>query len=102
MSVTLDDIRAAAAVIQGDVIRTPLVPAPRLSRRLGCELYLKLENLQYTGSFKEAPITPPLSGVVPNLGGASCFSRSSQGLPSPNPLHLGEGAKSFPPRLAWR
>ncbi len=53
MSVTLDDIRAAAAVIQGDVIRTPLVPAPRLSRRLGCELYLKLENLQYTGSFKD-------------------------------------------------
>ena len=53
MSVTLDDIRKAAEVIDGSVIRTPLVPAPRLSRRLGCELYLKLESLQYTGSFKD-------------------------------------------------
>lgn len=53
MSVTLDDIRKAAEVIDGSVIRTPLVPAPRLSRRLDCELYLKLENLQYTGSFKD-------------------------------------------------
>jgi len=53
MSVTLDDIRAAAEVIDGAVIRTPLIPAPRLSRRLGCELYLKLESFQYTGSFKD-------------------------------------------------
>ncbi len=53
MAVTLDDIRAAAALLQGEVIRTPLMPAQRLSRRLGCELYLKLENLQYTGSFKD-------------------------------------------------
>jgi threonine dehydratase len=53
MSVTLDDVRKAAEIIDGAVIRTPLVPAPRLSRRLDCELYLKLENLQYTGSFKD-------------------------------------------------
>ena len=53
MAVTLDDIRAAAELLQGEVIRTPLMPAQRLSRRLGCELYLKLENLQYTGSFKD-------------------------------------------------
>ncbi len=53
MSVILDDIRRAAEVIDGTVIRTPLVPAPRLSQRLGCELYLKLESLQYTGSFKD-------------------------------------------------
>jgi len=53
MSVTLDDIRRAAEIIDGAVIRTPLIPAPRLSRRLGCELYLKLESLQYTGSFKD-------------------------------------------------
>jgi len=53
MSVTLDDIRKAAEVIDGAVIRTPLIPAPRLSRRLDCEIYLKLESLQYTGSFKD-------------------------------------------------
>jgi len=53
LTVTLDDIRAAAELLQGEVMRTPLRPAQRLSRRLGCELYLKLENLQYTGSFKD-------------------------------------------------
>ncbi len=53
MTVTPDDIRTAAEQISGEVVRTPLVPARRLGEALGCELYLKLENLQYTGSFKD-------------------------------------------------
>ncbi|HMC95642.1 MAG TPA: pyridoxal-phosphate dependent enzyme, partial [Polyangia bacterium] len=31
---------------------TPLVPAPSLGRRTGADVWLKLENLQRTGSFK--------------------------------------------------
>src|SRR6478736_5892064 len=31
---------------------TPLVPAPALGRRTGIDVWLKLENLQRTGSFK--------------------------------------------------
>src|SRR5256885_8941512 len=31
---------------------TPLVPAPALGRRVGADIWLKLENLQRTGSFK--------------------------------------------------
>ena len=38
MTVTPDDIRGAAAQIAGEVIRTPLVPAPRLGAMLGCRL----------------------------------------------------------------
>ncbi len=53
MTVTASDIKAAAKLIAGEVMRTPLVAAPRLSEILGCELYLKLENLQFTGSFKD-------------------------------------------------
>ncbi len=53
MSVSLADIERAAAEIAGDVVRTPLVPARRLGDMLGCELHLKLENLQVTGSFKD-------------------------------------------------
>jgi threonine dehydratase len=52
MTVRLEDIEAAARVIAGRVTRTPSVPAPSLSRRLGAEIVLKLENLQLTGSFK--------------------------------------------------
>ncbi len=33
-------------------IRTPLVPATRLSLQLGIDLHLKLENLQHTNAFK--------------------------------------------------
>ncbi len=53
MSTTLEQIRDAAVTLQGQVVRTPLVRAGRLSERLGCNLFLKLENLQHTGSFKD-------------------------------------------------
>jgi len=53
MTVGIEDIRAAAAAIEGEVVRTPLIAAPRLSQSLGCEISLKLENLQFTGSFKD-------------------------------------------------
>lgn len=48
----LNDIINAADKIQGILYRTPLVPAPWLSKKIGGEVFLKLENLQYTSSFK--------------------------------------------------
>ena len=50
--VTIDDIRAAAEVLEGHVLRTPSIAAPALSKLSGAEVYLKLENQQVTGSFK--------------------------------------------------
>ena len=35
------------------VLRTPFLPAPRLSRLTGAEVFVKYENLQATSSFKE-------------------------------------------------
>ena len=52
MTVTADNIRNAAALLGGHVLRTPFVDAPMLSRTLGCNLVLKLECLQHTSSFK--------------------------------------------------
>jgi threonine dehydratase len=49
---TLDDIRAARVRIQGDVLRTPLVPYVGDGAPDGAEVHLKLENLQPIGSFK--------------------------------------------------
>jgi threonine dehydratase len=46
--VTLDDIRAAAGVLDGVAIRTPLVPFGRPERRQ----FLKAESLQPIGAFK--------------------------------------------------
>ena len=52
-TVTLADIEAAAKVIAGHVIDTDLDPSRTLSEMLGCEVWLKFENLQFTASFKE-------------------------------------------------
>ncbi len=53
MRTTLEQIHDAAVSLRGQIIRSPLVRAGRLSEQLGCELFLKLENLQNTGSFKD-------------------------------------------------
>ena len=48
----IKDIEAAQARLNGRILRTPLVYSQTLSRLSGAEVYLKLENLQTTGSFK--------------------------------------------------
>jgi threonine dehydratase len=50
---TIEDVRKAAARIEGHVLRTPTLPSAVLSRLTGAEIYLKLDNLQAVGSFKE-------------------------------------------------
>lgn len=50
---TLADVELAQARIAGRVRRTPLSESAALSRLAGCQVHLKLENLQFTGSFKE-------------------------------------------------
>ncbi len=50
---TFDDVSRAQARIAGRVRRTPLSESAALSRLTGCQVFLKLENLQFTGSFKE-------------------------------------------------
>jgi|TARA_B110001452_G_scaffold96171_1_gene79527 threonine dehydratase len=52
MSVSGQDVRNAAAQLEGHVLRTPMVVSPLLSQQLGCNIYTKLECLQYTSSFK--------------------------------------------------
>lgn len=53
MTVTLVDIEKAQATIAGHVLRTPMLPAPKLSALTGAEVLVKYENLQVTNSFKE-------------------------------------------------
>ncbi|MGB6348929.1 MAG: threonine ammonia-lyase [Pseudolabrys sp.] len=53
MGVTVSDIEGARRVIEGSVLRTPMLPAPKLSALTGAEVYVKYENLQVTNSFKE-------------------------------------------------
>jgi threonine dehydratase len=52
VEIEIEDIRRAAEVLADRAARTPLVHSRAFSRRTGAEVYLKLENLQRTGSFK--------------------------------------------------
>jgi threo-3-hydroxy-L-aspartate ammonia-lyase len=50
--ITLDDVRAAAARIEGVAHRTPLLTSRHLDELTGARVFLKAENLQRTGAFK--------------------------------------------------
>lgn len=52
LNVTLAQIHDAHKVLAPLLPATPLVRNPWLSEELGCDLYLKLENMQPIGSFK--------------------------------------------------
>src|SRR5262249_16516761 len=43
----------ARRTIAGQVLRTPMLPPPKLSGLTGAEVFVKYENLQVTNSFKE-------------------------------------------------
>jgi threonine dehydratase len=63
MPITLEDIREAAGRISGAVVRTPIVLSGALSTALGANVYLKLETLQRTGSFKDRGALVKLLGM---------------------------------------
>ncbi len=52
-TLTLADIKAARERLNGSIYRTPCARSETLSRQTGQSIFLKLENLQMTGSFKE-------------------------------------------------
>lgn len=51
--ININDIENARQRINAEILLTPCTYSATLSRLTGCELYLKLENLQKTGSFKD-------------------------------------------------
>ena len=53
MTVTFDDILAARERIAGQVDRTPVRYSRKLSQLTGAEVWIKFDNLHFTGSFKE-------------------------------------------------
>lgn len=62
-AVTLDDIERAAELIKGAVVDTDFDHSRTLSSLLGCEVWLKFENLQFTASFKERGALNRLSAL---------------------------------------
>jgi len=55
------DVTPVVTLYEGN---TPLLPAPVLSARLGCDVYLKVEGANPTGSFKDRGMTMAVSKAV--------------------------------------
>jgi threonine dehydratase len=68
LPVNAKDIERAARTIAGQVEKTPALPSRTLSQLAGANIFLKFENLQFTGSFKER-------GVVNKLASLSAAER---------------------------
>ncbi len=71
------EIGRAAGVLKGRVIRTPLVYSPTFSRLAGFEIYLKLENLQATGSFKIRGATYKILTELDRIGKGGVIAASA-------------------------
>ncbi|MCH9018745.1 MAG: threonine ammonia-lyase [Proteobacteria bacterium] len=77
MTVTLDDIKAAAAAIEGEVVKTPTTHSRTLSEITGAEVVLKFENLQFTGSFKDRGALVKLKSLTPGEMAAGVIAMSA-------------------------
>lgn len=55
---------------------TPLIPAPRLGAELGCQVWLKFEGMNPTGSFKDRGMTMAMT-VAAAQGARACICAST-------------------------
>lgn len=88
LAVSAADVEAAAERIAPHVLTTPCLPNERLSDLVGCEAYLKCENLQHIGAFKARGATNAVlqlpadatSGVVAHSSGnhAAALARAAK------------------------
>jgi len=52
LAITVDDVQAAAARLQGHAIRTPVLTSRTADERTGAQVFFKCENFQRMGAFK--------------------------------------------------
>ena len=73
MQIEFESISTAAQTLNGNIKKTPTIQANKLGKKLNCDLFLKLECLQLTSSFKargaylairDAKINHPDQGLI--------------------------------------
>ena len=84
MTLSIDDIRAAADRLNGHIERTPCRLSKTLSEITGAEVWVKFENLQFTAAYKERGALNTLLQLSDNERGRGVIAASagnhSQGL----------------------
>ena len=76
-AIGIADIRRAAATIAGSVDASPMLHSTRLSELTGAEVYLKLENMQPTGAFKERGAANKLASLTDDERRAGVIAMSA-------------------------
>ncbi len=77
MAVTFADIETACELIKGALVPTPCLPSRTLSDIAGAQVFLKFENLQYTGAFKERGALVKLASLDPRERAAGVAAMSA-------------------------
>ena len=90
--VTLDDIHSAMRRIRSSIYLSPCALSATFSESTGNEVYLKLDNLQRTGAFKER-------GALNKLLSLSTEERA-QGVIAPRPEITRKALPTMPANLA--
>jgi threonine dehydratase len=75
--ISLTDVQQAAEILADSVIRTPLIHSATLSRLAEAQVFLKLENLQKTGSFKVRGASYKLLRRKAEIGTAGVIAASA-------------------------
>ncbi|WP_343079557.1 hydroxyectoine utilization dehydratase EutB [Ostreiculturibacter nitratireducens] len=79
MDFALADILAARRVIRGVADATPFVPSPFMTRAVGQDFLLKLENMQPIGAFKLRGAVNAVMTLPDTVGGVTCCSTGNHG-----------------------
>ncbi len=75
--ICFDEIRKAEELVRGRFLKTPLVYSSTFSKLTGAEVYLKLENLQETGSFKIRGATFKILSIADRIGSEGVVAASA-------------------------
>ncbi|MEM7767472.1 MAG: threonine ammonia-lyase [Pseudomonadota bacterium] len=76
-TLTIKDVQAAAELIDGQLVRTPMRFSQTLSEITGAEIWVKFENMQFTASFKERGALNRLSHLTDNERKAGIIAMSA-------------------------
>ncbi len=75
--ISIAGIQNANKMLEGKVLRTPLIYSPYFSTQVDAEVYLKLENLQKTGSFKVRGATYKIETHLDTVGSKGVVTASA-------------------------
>lgn len=76
-SITLADVEAARERLRGSVYYTPCAHSVMLSQLTGQQIFLKLENLQMTGAFKERGALNRIATLTPEQAARGVVAASA-------------------------